>query len=67
MPTYGAVLSKISNPYDKFRQTVGGDSGKGRPFVAKFRLEPVDTALGRLLIVKRYLERGVGYCKFLGF
>jgi hypothetical protein len=26
------LLSKVSNPNDKFRQTVGGDSGKRRLF-----------------------------------
>jgi len=39
MPTYRAVLLKISNPNDKFRQTVEADSGKRRLVGGKFRLE----------------------------
>jgi hypothetical protein len=35
---------------------VGRDSGKDRLFGRKFRLEPVAAALGRLVIVKPYLE-----------
>ncbi len=38
MPSYGADLSKVSNSYDKFRQTVGEDSGKGRVLGRKFSL-----------------------------
>jgi hypothetical protein len=45
MPTNQAVLSKISNPNDKIRQTAGGDSGKGRLFGRKFSLEWLAVAL----------------------
>jgi hypothetical protein len=66
MPTYGADLSKVSNPYDKFRQMVGGDSGKGRLFGRKFRRKSLYMALCGPPIVRPYLEIAFGYDKFLG-
>jgi hypothetical protein len=39
IPADQAVLSKVSNSYDKFRQTVGDDSGKGRLFSRKSWLQ----------------------------
>jgi hypothetical protein len=54
--TNPASLSKISNPNDKFRQTVGRDSGKRRLFGLEISLESLFVALlrntrGRILIV----------------
>jgi hypothetical protein len=66
IPTNEVDLSKISNPYDKFRQTVGENERKRRPFVPKFMLEPVAVALGRPPIVRPYLEIAFGYDKFFG-
>ncbi len=55
MPTYGADLSKIFNSYHKFRQTVEGDSEKGRLFGRKFRLETIAVTF-KALIVRPSLE-----------
>ncbi len=45
MPTSPAGLSKVSNSYDKFRQTGEGGSGKGRLLGRKFRLKSSAVAL----------------------
>ncbi len=39
------ILSKVSNPNDKIRQIVGGDSGEGGLFGRKSRLESLGVGL----------------------
>jgi hypothetical protein len=51
-----AGLSKVSNSYDKFRQTAGENDSKRRLFSRKFGPEPVAAILGRPLIVRPHLE-----------
>jgi hypothetical protein len=66
MPTYRAGLSKVSNSYDKFRQTVGGVSGKRRLLGQKSWLERLTEMLIGQPFVRPYLEITFGYDKFLG-